>query len=88
MVKISYVAKMKCRPLADFGGTENEFFEKVEAEMEKDEEIVVSIEGKEGTGMANMAVELTAFEKYYGHRPEQIVLTKEEEKKWQTKSRE
>ena len=27
-------------------------------------------------------IELTAFERYWGCKPEQIVLTKEEERRW------
>jgi uncharacterized protein (UPF0218 family) len=90
MVKISYDAKIKSRSLTDFGGVENEFFEKVEEVMKRDEDIVVSIKGEEKSGMSQVAIAipLTAFEKYYGCKPEQIVLTKEEEKRWQTKFRE
>lgn len=83
-MKISYNAKIKSRSLADFGGAENEFFEKVEEAMERDEDIVVSIRGEEKSGMsqAAVAIPLTAFEKYYGYKPEQIVLTRAEMRKW------
>jgi len=83
-MKISYDAKIKSRPLASFDGKESgELIQDFGEMLKGDEKIVVSIKGEEREGMSRMAVEMTtAFEKYFGCKPDQVVLTKEEMKKW------
>jgi hypothetical protein len=71
-VDISYEAKIKSMALMDFDGKE----------ALKEEEIVVPVEEKKEITVAEEIPKLTAFEEYFGYKPEQVVLTKKEEEEW------
>lgn len=69
--KISFGAQLSSRQLFDFDGQE----------AVKDKEIIVPVQE-----VIVPEVELTAFEKYFNCKPEQIVLTREEQEKWRDKN--
>jgi hypothetical protein len=69
--KISFGAQINSKQLMGFDGQR----------AVEDKELIVPMQE-----VIVPEVELTAFEKYFNCKPEQIILTREEENKWRNKN--
>lgn len=86
--RISFEAKIKCKPLSEFIGEQyrkRQIVEEVASEISKlinsIDEVKVEVKGEEKSGMSRVAIEhAKAFKDYWGCDEDNIVLTKEEEK--------